>query len=117
MKGVHEKKIHLFLGQKYKELGMVMRYVEVSKEWVLEQICEKKGTEMSGAYEKISGVEIARAYFEPGKKVQIDYHKHNSYTGRDYWDDCNLSGIANIEIKEGHVMGETSESLIIYPNS
>lgn len=111
VKGVHEKKIHLFLGQKYKELGMVMRYVEVSKEWVLEQICEKKGTEMSGAYEKISGVEMARAYFEPGKKVQIDYHKHNPYTGRDYWDDCNLSGIANIEIKEGHVMGETYKNM------
>ena len=90
---------------------MVMRYVEVSKEWVLEQICEEKGTEMSGAYEKISGVEIARAYFEPEKEVQIDYHKHNNYTRRDYWDDCNLNGLANIEIRDGHVMRETYENM------
>lgn len=111
VKGVHEKKIHLFLGQKYKETGMVMRYVEVSKEWILQQICEEKGVEMSGAYEKISGVEIARAYFEPEKEVQIDYHKHNPYTGRDYWDDCNLHGLANITIQDGHVMQETYENM------
>jgi hypothetical protein len=111
VKGVHEKKIHIFLGQKYKESGMVIRYVEVSKEWVLEQISEEKGIEMSGAYEKLSGVEIARAYFEPDKKVQIDYYKHNNYTGKDFWDDCNLNGIANIEIRDGYVMRKTYENM------
>ena len=90
---------------------MVIRYVEVSKEWVLEQICEEKGIEMSGAYEKLSGVEIARAYFEPDKKVQIDYYKHNPYTGKDFWDDCNLNGIANIEIRDGYVMRKTYENM------
>ncbi len=111
VKGVHEKKIHLFLGQKYKESGMVMRYVEVSKEWVLGQMCEEKGPEMSGAYEKISGVEIARAYFEPGKPVQIDYHKHNPYTRGDYWDDCDLRGLAHIGIRDGYVMQETYKNM------
>ena len=111
VKGVHEKKIHIFLGQKYKDSGMIIRYVEVSKEWVLEQICEEKETEMSGAYEKLSGVEIARAYFEPDKKVQIDYHKHNPYTGKDFWDDCNLNGLANIEIKDGYVIQETYKNM------
>lgn len=111
VKGVHEKKIHIFLGQKYKESGMVMRYVEVSKEWVLEQICEEKGIEMSGAYEKLSGVEIARAYFEAGKQVQVDYHKHNNYIRRDYWDDCDLNGLAHIEIRDGYVMQKTYENM------
>ena len=31
VKGTHDKYIYLFLGQKYKENGMVMRYVEVGK--------------------------------------------------------------------------------------
>ena len=33
VKGRHVKTIHLFLGQKYKETGMVMRYIEVTKSW------------------------------------------------------------------------------------
>lgn len=95
-KGTHDKYIYLFLGQKYKENGMVMRYVEVGKKWTLGFICGDKGPEMYNASEELSGVEIARAYFEPGKKVQIDYHKHNPYMGKDFWDDCNLYGMANI---------------------
>ena len=107
----HSQKIHLFLGQKYKETGMVMRYIEVGKQWVLELTSGEKGPEMHGAYEKISGIEIARAYFEPDKKVQTDYHKHNPYSGEDYWDDCNLYGMANIAINETPVLSETYENM------
>ena len=66
---------------------------------------------MSVAQEKLSGVEIARAYFLPGEKVQIDYNKHNPYTGSDFWDDCNLSGLSNISIGEAAVLPETYENM------
>lgn len=110
-KGTHSKHIYMFLGQKYKENGMVMRYVEVEKKWILGLIAGDKGPEMYNASEELSGVEIARAYFEPGKKVQIDYHKHDPYIGRDFWDDCNLCGMANITIRTGSIMPETYEEM------
>ena len=111
VKGTCDKYIYLFLGQKYKENGMVMRYVEVGKKWTLGFICGDKGPEMYNASEELSGVEIARAYFEPGKKVQIDYHKHDPYMGKDFWDDCNLYGLANISISAGQIMAETYEEM------
>lgn len=111
VKGTCDKYIYLFLGQKYKENGMVMRYVKVGKKWTLGFICGDKGPEMYNASEELSGVEIARAYFEPGKKVQIDYHKHDPYMGKDFWDDCNLYGMANIPIGAGLIMSETYEEM------
>lgn len=111
VKGEHSRTIHLFLGQRYKENGMVMRYVQVEKTWILGLICGEKGTEMYNACEKLSGVEIARAYFEPGKKMQIDYQKHNPYLGEDFWDDCNLYGMNNITINAAPIMPETYEEM------
>jgi len=110
-KGTYSKTIHLFLGQKYKENGIVMRYVEVEKEWILGFICGDNGPEMYNACEKLYGVEIARAYFEPGKKTQIDYHKHDAYRGQDFWDDCNLYGMRNISIDAAPIMPETYEEM------
>ena len=106
MKGYHSKSIHLFLGQKYKKCGMVLRYMEVTKAWRLGLIEGKNGTEMFNSSEELSGVEIARAYFEPGKKLQIDYHKHNWYDRKDFWDDCNLYGNASITIGEAPILKE-----------
>lgn len=111
VKGTYDEIKHIFLGQRYKENGFVMRYIEVSKGYVLEQIAGEKDAEMHGAYEEISGTEIARAYFEQGKKTQIDFHKHNPYTGKDFWDDCNLDGMRNITIREAPVMQETFTEL------
>nr|DAI68145.1 MAG TPA: PcfJ like protein [Caudoviricetes sp.] len=111
VKGYHSKSIHLFLGQKYKECGMVLRYMEVTKAWRLGLIEGKNGTEMFNSSEELSGVEIARAYFEPGKKLQIDYHKHNWYDGKDFWDDCNLYGNANITIGEAPILKETYQEM------
>lgn len=111
VKGEHSRTIHLFLGQRYKENGTVMRYVQVEKTWILGLICGEKGTEMYNACEKLSGVEIARAYFEPGKKMQIDYQKHNPYSGEDFWDDCNLYGMNNITINAAPIMPETYEEM------
>lgn len=110
VKSSMSKTIHLFLGQKYKENGVVFRYVEVEKKWMLGFIIEESGPEMYNSCEELSGVEIARAYFEPGKNLQIDYHKHSDYTG-DFWDDCNLYGMNNIQIKEARILPETYEEL------
>lgn len=111
VKGAHSRKIHLFLGQKYKEKGMVIRYLDVTKEWCLELIAGENGDEMHGAYEKISGLEIARTYFFPGEKTQTDYHKHSWYSGKNFWDDCNLYGNANITIGEAWILPETFQEM------
>lgn len=111
IKGEYSKKINLFLGQRYKEDGAVLRYVEIEKAWTLGFIEGNDGPEMYNAAEELSGVEVARAYFEPGKKVQIDYHKHDLYRNEDFWDDCNLYGLANIDIKAAPIMPETYEEL------
>lgn len=111
IKREYSEKIHLFLGQRYKEDGAVLRYVEIEKAWILGFIKENDGPEMYNAAEELSGVEVARAYFEPGKKVQIDYNKHDWYRNEDFWDDCNLYGLANIDIKAAPIMPETYEEL------
>lgn len=107
VKSAFSKSIHLFLGHRYKETGFVMRYIEVSKEWQLELTAGKDGPEMLGACEELSGIEVARAYFEEGKPVQIDYNKHDFWKGEDFWDDCNLYGNANIQIKSAPIMWQT----------
>ena len=48
-----------------------MRYIQVEKEWTLGFIAGENGNEMYNAYEKLSGVELARAYFEPGKRYRL----------------------------------------------
>lgn len=105
------QKGYLFLGQQYKKTGFVLRYVEVEKEWGLEEDAGKNGSGMAWAYENLSGLEIARIYFEPGKKVQRDYHKHDPYRREDFWDDCNLYGMHNIVIKPAKIMPETFEEI------
>lgn len=101
----------LFLGQKYKEKGMVFRYIEVTKEHKIGLAGKDKGLVMENASEVVSGIEIARAYFEEGKDVQIDYHKHSHYSGEDFWDDCNLYGLASIQIRKAKIMRETYENM------
>ncbi|MCM1190648.1 MAG: PcfJ domain-containing protein [bacterium] len=107
----HTEARYLFLGQKYRENGLILRYIEVEKEWQLKEIRGEKGPEMARAGEELSGIEIARTYFEPGRKPQTDYHKHNEWTGKDFWDDCNLSGMATINIRGGRTMPETYPAL------
>ncbi len=105
------QKGYLFIGQQYKETGFVLRYVEVEKEWVLEDWAGEDGREMGRAYERLSGIEVARIYFEKGRKIQKDYHKHDPYTGNDFWDDCNLCGMSDIAIKPGKIMPGTFEEI------
>lgn len=102
---------HIFLGQKYKEEGAVVRYINVEKEWQIELTCGEKDTEMCGACEKLIGLEIARTYFEPGKEPQTDYQKYDPYGGKNFWDDCNLGGLSNIAIREAPILPETYMNL------
>ena len=111
VKGKHSKTAYIFLGQKYKENGMVMRYMQVEKTWHLGVSLDNKDPEMINAYEEMSGVEIARTYYEPDKPPHSDYHKHNPYTGQDFWDDKNLDGISNIIIRPGMIMPETYKEM------
>lgn len=111
VRSAFSKTVHVFLGQKYKETGFVMRYIELSKEWQLQMIYGEKGPEMYNSCEELSGIEIARAYFEDGKAVQTDFQKHDPYAGRDFWDDCNLYGLSNIVIKEGPLLEQTYEEM------
>lgn len=107
----YSKKAYMYLGQKYRENGVVIRYLEVEKIYKLYEECGQNGNEMTGAIEELSGVEIARTYFEPGKEPQTDFHKHDYYRRKDFWDDCNLNGMYSIRIKGGHVMQETFREL------
>lgn len=106
VKSAFRKSVYLFFGQRYKETGFVMRYIKAGKEWQLELAARDNGTEMVSACEKLSAVEVARAYFEEGKPVQIDYHKYNGWQGN-FWDDCNLYGMNNIRIESAPVMWQT----------
>ena len=101
----------LFLIDKYKESGAVVRYIEVGKEWELEEICGEKGPEMHGAYERLDGIEIARTYFLEDGKIQTDFKKHDPWKNEDFWDDCNLYGLNNISIKEAPVLPESWENI------
>ncbi len=109
--GKRSRRAYIFLGQKYKETGMVIRYIQIEKYWDLVLAAGEKGPEMYGARERLEGVETARAYFLPGRKTQIDYQKHDPYTGADFWDDCNLYGNANITIRSAPVMAETYDEM------
>lgn len=110
-KSFYRQRTYLFLGQRYKENGMVFRYIEVGKEWQLQLICGEKEPEMYNSREQLDGIEIARAYFEPGKKMQMDYQKHNPWSGNDFWDDCNLSGMQNIIVREAWILPETYQNM------
>lgn len=104
---------YAFRGEKYREKGAVIRYIQIEKSWELAEVIGESGKqpEMLGAYERLSGIEIARSYFEPGKKVQTDFNKHNPYTGKDFWDDCNLYGMNSIPIKDAVLYPDIRENL------
>lgn len=111
VKGARRESVNVFLGQKYKETGLVLRYIQVDKDWNLELLATDKGVEMYKAQERLSCVEIARIYYDPSGTVQTDYQKGNPYTGENFWDDCNLSGMSSIRINTAAVLRETYEQM------
>ena len=107
-KGVYGMGKNFFVGMPYKGTGAVIRYLECEKIYSMEERIEEKKMIMTGASEKYAIVEIARMYFEKGKKkAQKDFHKYSYYSGENYWDDCNLSGMNNIVISEGKIYEDT----------
>lgn len=86
-----EEKEPCYLWQRIDDKTFVIRYF---------LICQS-----SSVYgEQYEQVEIARNFIRKGrKKVQRDYQKYNPYTGKDFWDDCNLYGNANIKQLEGKI--------------
>lgn len=101
-----------FLADKYLDDGVVLRYIQFSKRHILDETLWDTGQpEMTGAYEELEAVEVARTYFQPGKKVKTDYQKHDPYRGKDFWDDCNLCGMQNIYIDKAVIHPDTWENL------
>lgn len=88
MKGIYSRSVPLYMLQPYQEKDFVLRY------FLYEKYMRTDCAEECKLYE------IARAYITP-QKIQCDYHK----TGMcdTYWDDCNLYGMNNIEMKKGKI--------------
>lgn len=105
-KGPVTMDMHLYVISRYKDTGVCIRYVEVSKRFSM-STSEGK---LTGAKEESGVNEIARTFVYNGK-TQTDFHKHNPYIGGDFWDDCNLYGMANICVGEAPVYPESWKEL------
>lgn len=83
---------NVYLAQKYTEGGrggIVVRYVKCY------QTAYKE-------HETLEFVELERAYFiKEARRVQIDYQKHSSWDGRDFWDYKNLESLNKIKRERG----------------
>lgn len=80
-KTVYGLKKMCYVGQKYKENGMVMRYIQIEKILSI------------GKPEQFIVTEVARSFFEDEKKCITDYHLYNPWTGKDEWCDHNIGGM------------------------
>ncbi len=89
---IEENKFGYAFG-KYKETGIVLRYFNFCKKSYPDE-----GIGTYGAF-----TEIARIFFHKDEKIQTDFHKHNPYTGNDFWDDCNIYGMCSIKIEKGSI--------------
>lgn len=110
-KGVYGITKYVYIGQRYKDDGAVIRLVEIEKMITLDTMLEGDKELMTGAHESLRLDEMVREYIEPGKKLQRDFHKYNCWTRSAFWDDCNLSGIANITLHDGLVYDKTWDEL------
>lgn len=90
--GVFEKRDARYIVQKYGN-GLVVRYFEPNI---------MISGEIGHATETYNIPEIARVFFVNGKE-QKDFHKYNPWSGKNFWDDCNLAGMSNIVLKTGKV--------------
>lgn len=96
--GVYGKSINCYIAQRFREKGAVIRYFSIEKLFCM------------GKPERFIETEIARTYFEPGKKVQKDYHLASSYGG-DYWSYQNAGGLNNVSQEYAAVYPGTTENL------
>lgn len=109
VKGTYSMRHAVFLGQPYKENGAVLKYIEVEK---VIRLCEADVPGMKDqAKESYIVSDIARAYFEKGKKMQKDFRKYDYFKQEGYWDDCNMYGMNQIEVHEADVYPGTWDNL------
>ena len=97
---------HMYVMAKYGDMGACIRYFEIDKAFYLQTI--DKVPVSAGELKAVT--EISRTYVKDGK-TQTDYHKYNPYLGYDFWDDCNLAGMANIIIGKAPVYPPSWEKL------
>lgn len=81
---------YIYLAQHTEGGGFVVRYFEAFKKFY------------PGEKEEIGCVEATRTYIRDGKS-QRDFYKHDCYLGQNFWDDCNLAGLANIRMCHGAI--------------
>lgn len=98
-KDVWCKTEYAYIGQPYGESGAVIRYYQIDKIFKPDEVA------------KYIKTEIARSFYEEGKRVQTDFHKYSGYTGRYFWDYCNLGGMSNIKLSHGHIYPGTWQQL------
>lgn len=89
-KGAYERRDYRYIMQVAGE-DVVVRYFEPVKYF---------SGDVKKAKEEIETIEVARKWLLKNK-MQIDYQKYNPYTGKTYWDDCNLPGLSNIVTHSG----------------
>lgn len=99
MDGVYGMERYCYVGQKFREKGFVIRYISITKMLQLD------------APERYSVVEIARDYYEPGKKLQKDYHYYSNYSGQSGWMDHNFGGYSNIQQGKAEIYPGTFREL------
>ncbi len=89
MQGVYGITKRVYLGQPYKETGAVVRYIEIEK------IMSK------GKPENYHIREVARTFFEPGKKIYTDWYYDGS------WKYHNTPGLCKMAQGEGYIHPDT----------
>lgn len=89
VKSRYEIKTNVYTADRYHGNGVVLRYVYICKAYTFECLNLYSGG-IYDASEHMEITELARTYFEPGKKVKTDCSRHNSYIGDNYWDDQNI---------------------------
>ncbi len=80
----------IYLVQPTKDKGIVVRYFEAAKKF------------NNGIKDEIEWIEIVRGYIKDGR-LQRDYNKYDRWSNKSFWDDCNLYGMANIQMYDGIV--------------
>lgn len=103
----HSEDVACWSADPYKERGAVVRYFSLGASYEVKTLKDH----LIGAKETYYGAEVARGFFETGKKLQIDYHKRDPYLGQEFWDDCNLAGLANITTRRGYLIPDTMHRL------
>lgn len=89
-----------YVVQPYKEAGAVSRYINVEKILSI------------GNPERYVVTELARSFFEPGKKRITDYQLYDHYTGKNKWCDHNVGfGGGNVNESASAIYPGTYEEL------